>query len=186
MAVPDHAPRDFTDQSLARLIGCFDFVAALAKHKDLQLVLSVGDQVDPQEIRPFPTNAIVVRRAPQLELLKQAAVCITHPGLNTVLESLAQGVPQIAIPITYDQPGVARIAHHKTGLVTSVDKLSADGLASIINEVLTNPIYRQNSRKLQKAIAQADGLAVAVDLIEESLLAHAAERKMVFSRATIC
>jgi UDP:flavonoid glycosyltransferase YjiC (YdhE family) len=80
----------------------------------------------------------------------------------------------------------ARIAHHKTGVVTSVDKLSADGLASIINEVLTNPIYRQNSRNLQKAIAQADGLAVAVDLIEESLLAHAAERKMVFSRATMC
>jgi UDP:flavonoid glycosyltransferase YjiC (YdhE family) len=76
----------------------------------------------------------------------------------------------------------ARIAHHKTGVVTSVDKLSADGLASIINEVLTNPIYRQNSRKLQKAIAQA----VAVDLIEESLLAHADERKMVFSRPTMC
>jgi len=52
--------------------------------------------------------------------------------------------------------------------------------------VLTNPIYRQNSRKLQKAIAQADGLAVAVDLVEESLLAHADERKMVFSRATMC
>jgi UDP:flavonoid glycosyltransferase YjiC (YdhE family) len=80
----------------------------------------------------------------------------------------------------------ARIAHHKTGVVTSVDKLSADGLASIINEVLTNPIYRQNSRKLQKAIALADGLAVTVELIEESLLAHADERKMVFSRATMC
>jgi UDP:flavonoid glycosyltransferase YjiC (YdhE family) len=80
----------------------------------------------------------------------------------------------------------ARIAHHKTGVVTSVDKLSADGLASVINEVLTNPIYRQNWCNLQKAIAQADGLAVAVDLIEESLLAHADERKMVFSRATMC
>jgi zeaxanthin glucosyltransferase len=50
-----------------------------------------------------------------LELLKRATVCITHAGLNTVLESLAQGVPQLAIPITYDQPGVAaRIAHKKT------------------------------------------------------------------------
>jgi UDP:flavonoid glycosyltransferase YjiC (YdhE family) len=76
----------------------------------------------------------------------------------------------------------ARIARHKAGVVTPVDKLSADGVASIINEVLTNPIYRQNSRKLQKAIAQA----VAVDLIEESLLAHADERKMVFSRPTMC
>jgi UDP:flavonoid glycosyltransferase YjiC (YdhE family) len=107
---------------------------------------------------------------PQLELLKQTAVCITHAGLNTVLESLAQGVPQVAIPITYDQPGVAaRIAHKRTGVVTSLDKLNADRLAFLLNEVLTNPTYRQNAHKLQKAIAEANGLSRAADLIEESL-----------------
>jgi len=83
-------------------------VAALAKHKDLQLVLSVGDQVDPTQIGPIPGNAIIVKRAPQLELLKQTSVCITHAGLNTVLESLAQGVPQVAIPVTYDHPASLR------------------------------------------------------------------------------
>ena len=30
----------------------------------------------------------------RLELLKRASVCITHAGLNTVLESLTQGVPR--------------------------------------------------------------------------------------------
>jgi MGT family glycosyltransferase len=145
-------------------------VAAVAKNKDLQLVLSIGDQIDPKQIRPVPNNAIVVKRAPQLELLKRATVCITHAGLNTVLESLAQGVPQVAIPITYDQPGVAaRIAHKGTGAVTSLDKLTADHLASLVNEVLTNPSYRENARKLQKAIAEANGLSVAADLIGESL-----------------
>ena len=105
-----------------------------------------------------------------MELLKQATVCITHAGLNTVLESLAQDVPQLAIPITYDQPGVAaRIAHKKTGVVTSFDKSTADRLASLLNEVLTNPTYRENARKLQKAIAETNGLSFAADLIEESL-----------------
>lgn len=66
-------------------------VAALLKNKDLQLVLSIGDQIDPRQIGPVPKNAIIVKRAPQLELLKQASVCITHAGLNTVLEFLAQG-----------------------------------------------------------------------------------------------
>ena len=65
-------------------------VAALAKCKDLQLVLSVGDQVDPEQIGKVPNNAIIVKRAPQLELLKQATVSITHAGLNTVLGSLAK------------------------------------------------------------------------------------------------
>jgi zeaxanthin glucosyltransferase len=144
-------------------------IAAVAKNKNLQLVLSIGDQIDPKQIGSAPNNAIIVKQAPQLELLKQATVCITHAGLNTVLESLAQGVPQLAIPITYDQPGVAaRIAHKKTGVVTSLDKSTADRLASHLNEVLTNPTYRENARKMQRAIAEANGLSVAADLIEES------------------
>ncbi len=145
-------------------------VAGVAKHKDTQLVLSIGDQLDPKQIGPVPGNAIIVKRAPQLELLKQTAVCITHAGLNTVLESLTQGVPQVAIPVSLDQPGVAaRIADKKTGVVTSLDKLTAEHLSTLLNEVLNNSTYRSNARKLQKAIAKANGLSVAADLVEESL-----------------
>jgi zeaxanthin glucosyltransferase len=145
-------------------------VAGVAKHKDLQLVLSIGDQLDPEQIGPVPKNAIIVQRAPQLELLKQTAVCITHAGLNTVLESLAQGVPQIAVPVTFDQPGVAaRVAHHQTGVVTSLEKLTADHLSTLLDEMQTNSIYRDNAGRLQKAIAQTNGLSVAADLVEASL-----------------
>jgi zeaxanthin glucosyltransferase len=38
-------------------------VAAVAKHKNLQLVLSIGDQIDPKQIGPAPPNAIIVNRA---------------------------------------------------------------------------------------------------------------------------
>jgi MGT family glycosyltransferase len=144
-------------------------VRALAKHNDLQLVLSIGDQVHPQQI-VSPKNAIIVQRAPQLELLKQASVCITHAGLNTVLESLAQGVPQVAIPVTFDQPGVgARLAQKQTGLVTSLDKLTPDHLSELLDEVMTNSAYRANARKLQRQIAEANGLSVAADVVEKAL-----------------
>lgn len=133
-------------------------------------MLSVGDQIDPKQIGPTPRNAILVKRAPQLELLKVASVCITHAGLNTVLESLAQGVPQIAIPVAYDQPGIgARIAHKQTGVVTSLDQLTADHLSNLLNKILTDSTYRDNARELQKAIVEANGLSVAADLVEESL-----------------
>ena len=145
-------------------------VTALAKYDDLQLVLSVGDQVDPQRIVSPPRNAIIVPRAPQLDLLKLASVCITHAGLNTVLESLAQGVPQVAIPVTFDQPSVAaRIAYRQTGVVTSLDKLTPDHLSELLDEVLINPIYRANAKNLQRKIIEADGLAVAADVVEEAL-----------------
>src|SRR6267378_3263876 len=94
--------------------------AGTAKPKGFQLVLSVGDQLDPEQIGSLPSNTILVKRAPQLELLKRASVCISHAGLNTALEALAQGVPLVAIPVTFEQPGIAaRIAAKKTGVTMS-------------------------------------------------------------------
>jgi zeaxanthin glucosyltransferase len=144
--------------------------AGVAKHKGVQLVLSIGDQLEPEQIGPVPSNAIIVKRAPQLELLKLASVCITHAGLNTVLESLAQGVPQVAIPVTFDQPGIAaRIAYHKTGVVTSLDQLTVAHLATLLGEVLSDATYRDNARRMQQAIVKTDGLSLAADLVEQSL-----------------
>jgi zeaxanthin glucosyltransferase len=143
--------------------------SGVARHKGMQLVLSIGDQLEPEQIGQVPRNAIIVKRAPQLELLKLASVCITHSGLNTVLESLAQGVPQVAIPVTFDQPGIAsRIAYHKTGVVTSLDKLNAAHLSTLLGEVLSDPTYRNNACRIQKAIVRANGLSTATDLIENS------------------
>jgi zeaxanthin glucosyltransferase len=102
-------------------------------------------------------------------VLKQTSVCITHAGLNTVLESLAQGVPQVAIPVTYDQPGVAaRIAYRQTGVVTSLAELTADRLAFLLSEVVTDPTYRENARKLQDIISKTNGLSMAADIVERS------------------
>jgi MGT family glycosyltransferase len=145
-------------------------VAALAKNPGVQLVLSVGDRIDPADLGAVPKNAIIAKRTPQLEVLKHASVCITHSGLNTVLESLAQGVPQVAVPVTFDQPGVAaRIAHHKTGVVTSLDKLTPEHLSDLLNQVLEDPSYRKNARRMQMAISEANGLSVAADLVDRAL-----------------
>jgi zeaxanthin glucosyltransferase len=144
-------------------------VAGVAKHKGTQLVLSIGDQLDPKQIGPAPSNAIIVNQAPQLELLKRTSVCITHAGLNTVLESLAQGVPQLAIPITFEQPGVAtRVAANKTGVTMPFQKLTADHLSALLGEVLNNAVYRENARKFQDIIAKTDGLSMAADIVEQS------------------
>jgi zeaxanthin glucosyltransferase len=143
--------------------------AAVSKHQGLQLVLAIGNILRPEQIGSVPNNAIVVNNAPQLELLKKASVCITHAGFNTVLEALTQGVPQIAIPVTNDQPGVAaRIADKKTGKTTFLDGLDESNLSALLDEVINNHVYRDNSRSIQKAIAMKNGLSVAADLLERA------------------
>jgi len=111
-----------------------------------------------------------VEFAPQLELLKRAALCITHAGLNTALECLSNGVPMVAIPITNDQPGVAaRIEWTGTGEMVSVSKLSIARLRTEVQRVLGDQRYRDNAKKLQQAIRSRDPISMAAELIESAL-----------------
>jgi MGT family glycosyltransferase len=142
---------------------------AVAPLSGVQVVLSVGRNVDLDKIGPVPSNTIVVRSAPQVELLKRAALCITHAGLNTALEALAQGVPMVAIPISYDQPGVAaRIAYHGAGEFIELEELSTQRLSQVIQKVRMNPTYREKARYFQKVITDARGLDAASEAIERA------------------
>ncbi|MEM9246017.1 MAG: glycosyltransferase, partial [Cyanobacteria bacterium P01_F01_bin.153] len=94
-----------------RLLDTFYKIAEACADLDAQLVISLGGSASPDVLPNLPGSPIVVGYAPQLELLRKADLTITHAGMNTTLESLNQGVPMVAIPITNDQPGVAtRIA----------------------------------------------------------------------------
>ena len=143
-------------------------LAAVARLPEYQVVFAVGDGVVTEEIAPIPENVVIVSSAPQVELLSHSVLCITHAGLNTVLETLAAGIPMVAIPVAYDQPGVAaRIAYHGVGEFVPYEKLSADAIFDSIRSVLGNPIYRAKAKRSQSALAQNDGLGKAASLIIE-------------------
>jgi zeaxanthin glucosyltransferase len=148
----------------------FRRIAEAAAGLDVQLVLSLGGGNDVAAFHDLPGSPIVVKYAPQLELLKKAAAVVTHAGLNTTLESLAEGVPLVAIPLGNDQPGVAaRIAHHGAGVVVSPRWLTASRLRAALMAVLTDPRHRAAARKLQAAMHEVDALESAADLVERAL-----------------
>jgi UDP:flavonoid glycosyltransferase YjiC (YdhE family) len=110
---------------------------------------------------------LLVDYAPQLELLKRASLCITHAGLNTVLESLTNGVPLVALPVTNDQPGVAvRIRTKRMGDFLSTSELSTERLKDLIQRVLSDPEYRKNAKSIARAIESTNGMASAAEQIE--------------------
>lgn len=142
---------------------------AVGNRPGLQLVLSIGPALDPEKIGPLPPNCVVVSNAPQVALLKRSTLCITHAGLNTALESLANGVPMVAIPVALDQPAVAaRIAHTKTGAYVPLPEMTVPRLSALIDEVLGNPEYCRNANNLKQEMAQINGLEKAVDLLEQA------------------
>jgi len=73
----------------------------------------------------------------------------------------------VAIPIGYDQPGVAnRIAYHRVGEFVEIDDLTAQRLSELIAKVTSNPSYRDKARWFQKVLRKTRGLDVAADIIE--------------------
>ena len=153
-----------------RLMGVFEQIAAACEQIDAQLVISLGGSSTPESLPNLPGNPLVVEYAPQLELLKKAALTITHAGLNTTLESLTNGVPMVAIPVTNDQPGVgARIAWTGTGEVVSLKEISVETLHKAVERVLTEESYKKNALRLQEAIKRSGGASSAADIIEQAV-----------------
>ena len=153
-----------------RLLKVFIQIAYACLGLDVQLVISLGGATEPEKLGYVPGSPIVVKAAPQLALLKRASLCITHAGMNTTLESLSNGVPMVAIPVTNDQPAVAaRIAWTKTGKVVDLNNCTVDNLKTAIQQVLFQPEYRQNALKLKTEIEQVGGTAKAAEIIEEVL-----------------
>lgn len=75
----------------------------------------------------------------------------------------------VAIPIGYDQPGVAaRIAYHGVGEFLDLENLSVERVRQLIHQVLKDPRYREKARWFQKVIAQTRGLDLAAELIERA------------------
>ncbi len=153
-----------------RLIDVFSQIADACADLEAQLVISLGGSFDKADLPPLPGSPIVVRYAPQLELLKRATLCITHAGMNTTLECLAEGVPMVAIPIANDQPGVAaRIKWSGTGEVVPLKSLTTHKLRHALNKVLNDPTYRQQALGVQQDIEQAGGVARAAEIVEKVL-----------------
>ncbi|MDB6453011.1 glycosyltransferase [Falsirhodobacter sp. 20TX0035] len=106
----------------------------------------------------------VRNHVPQEAVLDRADLCITHAGLNTAMEALVRGVPMLAIPIAYDQPGVAaRLVHHGVGLRHSRHWLDTGSLVRSISRLLNDPGFRERAR----AFRPGGGVPLAVARIED-------------------
>ncbi len=165
----DSRPRIYA--SLGTLVNqhrrIYRIIAEACAGLKAQLVLSLGGGAEPGEYRDLPGDPIVVKFAPQRELLAGAALTITHAGLNTTLESLCEGVPLVAIPIAFEQPGIAaRIRWTGTGDFLRPSRLSASGLRSVIEQVLSNPKYRDAARRMRDALHPVQGSTRVAEIIE--------------------
>ncbi|AXC14765.1 Zeaxanthin glucosyl transferase [Acidisarcina polymorpha] len=151
------------------LLPLYQMIVQLARAKTCQIVLTTGGSAQQDKSEDVPGNLILVKSAPQLELLQRARLCITHGGVNTVLEALQYGVPLVVLPITNDQPGVAaRVAHAEVGVFCRAEEITLPVLSRLVDEVLNNPKYRMNAILMQTALDRKQSLAHAGRIIDRA------------------
>ncbi len=146
----------------------FRCIIDAVKDLPMQVVLSKGGgQVDLPG--PFPSNVLLVDKAPQLRLLEKATFVITHAGMNTAMECLAHGVPMLCLPVTNDQPGVAkRVEYLGNGRMIPVQKVTTKRLQRELDQLLNDPSYQQKASQFAQQLAKLDGLELAAKLIEQA------------------
>ena len=114
----------------------------------------------------IPKNFIVRNYVPQSEILKYTDVAITHAGMNSTSDLLYNNIPFVAIPISADQPYMAsRASELGAAISLDKDKLTPEMLKSSVKEVLTNPSYLENIKKISNSFKQTGGYQKAVEEI---------------------
>jgi zeaxanthin glucosyltransferase len=142
--------------------------AAACSEADVQAVISHGGALSSEVAEALPGGHVVVSYAPQREVIGRAQATLTHAGLNTVLDSLSFGVPLVAVPITYEQPGIARrIEWCSVGRTIAMRSADVPAVHEALTDVLKSQTYRDAAGLVQRSIQQAGGSRRAADIIEQ-------------------
>ncbi len=134
---------------------------------DVQLVIAHNGGLGQTDVAALAGRPVAIPFVPQREVLKRAALTLTHAGLNTVLDSLAASVPLIAMPITYEQPAIAaRLEASGAGLSIAPSRLTPVSIREGILRVLRDASYRERAQSAADEIGEAGGVERAASVVE--------------------
>jgi calicheamicin 4-deoxy-4-thio-alpha-D-digitoxosyltransferase len=150
----------------AFLETCVTAFAGLSWH----VVISTGTELDPAELGALPPNMEAHQRVPQLAVLNQARLFISHCGMGGTMEALSLGVPILAVPQMTEQTVIAdRIAELGLGRKASWD-IGADELRATMLELVADGAVARAVEQMRGHIQKAGGAARAADEIESYML----------------
>jgi MGT family glycosyltransferase len=139
-------------------------VAALGT-LDVRAVVTTGPSIDVATL-PAAANVHVCVSAPHSELLKEAALAISHCGHGTVIRALAAGVPLVCMPMGRDQnDNAARVVFHGAGVRLS-PAASAEAIEKAVRQVLGERRYREAAQQLSGSILSDTRKDLAVSELE--------------------
>jgi MGT family glycosyltransferase len=132
--------------------GALRRVAEALDGLPVRATLTTGPAVEPADV-PAPANVRVVRAAPHRQVLREAAVMVTHAGHGSVLKALAAGIPLVCMPLGRDQKdNTVRVL--RLGAGVRVGKHARPNrVSAAVRQLLDHPGYAERARRFAAVLA---------------------------------
>jgi rhamnosyltransferase subunit B len=116
---------------------------------------------------PVEANLQFAPFAPLSRILDRCAALVHHGGVGTTAAGLAAGVPQLALPLSHDQPdNAARLVRLGVGDWLPARSTAGPEMADRLARLLASASVQARCHELAARVAGQDGLAAACAEIE--------------------
>jgi UDP:flavonoid glycosyltransferase YjiC (YdhE family) len=144
----------------------FARVIAGLRELPINIVVTVGRDLDTDVVGRQPENIHVERYIPQSAVLPHCDLMINHGGSGSVTGALAHGVPMVVLPMGADQPlNAARCEQLGVGIVLDAVVTTSDAVAEAGTAALDDPAYRVAAERIRDEIAGLPGPEAAIPLL---------------------
>ena len=132
----------------------------------VKAVVTLGGSLRRDELRAAG-NVAVVESAPHHEVMREAALVVTHGGHGTVMKALVHHRPMLIIPHGRDQnDNAVRVTERGAGLVLQRDADVA-ALRAAIRRLLAEPAFAAAARALGAEVAREAAESPVVKVLEQ-------------------
>jgi len=170
--VPPHSGRPVIYFTLGTVFNTesgdlFQRVLSGLRELPIELVVTVGRDVDPEIFGPQPGNVRIERYVPQAALLPHCDLVINHGGSGSVIGALAHGLPLVVIPMGADQSlNAARCEQLGVGMRLDAMQATPASIRRAVADVLADPGFRVGAERMREEIAALPGPETIVPLLE--------------------
>lgn len=128
--------------------------------------MSTGRAVDPANLGTLPANFTVGQFMPQLQILREANLFVTHGGMNSISESVMLRTPMIVVPNTLEQSvNALRVEQLGAGRYLPPREMTATSLREAVESILGDAGMAVALDKIRDSFVLAGGAQQAADAV---------------------
>jgi MGT family glycosyltransferase len=148
-------------------LSFFRACAEAFTNSDEYVLISTGNRFNESDFGKLPNNISIQSWVPQLNVLRQAALFITHGGLNSVHDGLYLGVPLLLVPHQEEQTLTAlRVVELGAGLMLRPTEANSQSIRKLAAQLITDSKFKHAAQHIGQTLRDAGGVKYAADEIE--------------------